>query len=337
MDPTSDTELLDITFKGVQRPATKALCVDEVIAGVVFLRQLAAADEIFAMAFEDFQETVCVTRHPDRSHRNWQALAVTLFDLGYELEDETTFAILTGQLAPAAQFSNDLQRITDTTATRAVLRTAGPPVPLRERVHPFLGARVLREQQSSILTSLQPPTRIYMQDQQRFVKRRAMCVDQCEKIKEKEARLHRAQERKIKEQARAAQHNRQSHELALRAAEEDQLLQDTIVSFRADPQKLAEKQKRTLLLKELEVLESAYDTDSRRMMKLRRQTRPDSPLSPKQHAKTPQPTVQRQPQQARSAPRGRLSPIRLKSNASIPFSYEAKDAKKKAAAAAKKK
>lgn len=310
MEPS---DCIEIIFKGLaDKPGRHSDAETAVITCLPFLQQLAAADRLFALAFQD-HAAECSQNTAEQTVKNWRALGVALFDHGYEVSDESTFAILSGQLAVAAQLSNDIQRIGDRGHQRSILQVVGPAVPVRQRVHPFRGVTVAATGKSVVA----PPTRIFMVEQPRFAKKRAICIDNMERLRDKEHKAQKLREKKEREAQQKAM-DTQKQDGSKDARAQDQYIQESMSMYRDDPQKMAEKSKRTELLRELERLETAYSYDERRMAKLRQQTHVDSPrrimATQTALAHTQQSIA------AVSEKRGRLSPMRLREESEIPFS-----------------
>uniref|UniRef100_A0A7S1R103 Uncharacterized protein n=1 Tax=Neobodo designis TaxID=312471 RepID=A0A7S1R103_NEODS len=303
-----ETQLaVDIIFKGLEKPRGAADATEHVISGHVFLQQLAEVDRLIAAALQDSPLAQRPTV-PEQYAVVWQSLTAALLDFGVEVPDEDVFAIISGQLATAAQLSNDIQRLNDKGYAAALLKPVGPRVPLRQRINPFRG------QQQTVKGVVPQGTRLYLHEQARFSKKRAIAVDNLERLRDKEMKQMKLKERREREAQQKSMEQAKSTEAAQHRSEQDEMMN----RFGADPKALAEKTKRTELLRELERLETTYSNDERLLHKLKReQTAQESP-----RRVAPPSSVLAQSSYALQASnaRGHLSPVVLREPSSIPFS-----------------
>ena len=333
-DPAGPTDIVETVaqslatcFRGldIPQPKLQSEAMQYIVGGIVFLHQIAIVDPVFKMVFRDVKDTVETTRTPEQFVKNWHALNAVLFDHGLEISADVTFSILAGQWHIAAQLALELQRLNDKSflGSRIVLHKVGPEIGVRLRLHPFLGQALSgpnatspsapqgRGRGQGIAASLiaREPTRLLIHDAQRFAKKRALVVEQLERLKLQEIKAQRLKERRDREAAKAAAEAAKSSEMAEQVAAQEQYLKESLLLYRNDPAKVAEKKRRTELLKELEALEAQAIQDQRRMAKMKRQS-------------SPRGRVAISPQGPSSAPPGaRLSPVRLKEAGAIPFSH----------------
>jgi hypothetical protein len=262
--------------------------MDLIVRGLAFLLQLTQVDPVLDAVFADFKEQL-ETRSPEQSNKNWQAIGTALFDHGLELPVEAMFAILAGRVDAAIQLAIDIHHLRDRSYTFTILQRVGPELNVRQRVHPFLGVVAGSATSSGATAAAAPargakafaagrePTRILVQDPQRFAKKRGYVVDQVERLREREVKAMRLRERKEREAAKLAAQNDEDGESAAQVAAQELYMRETLLSMRNDPSKVAEKKRKTELLKELERMESQYTQDERRLTKMRREQGLESP------------------------------------------------------------
>jgi hypothetical protein len=306
----NDAQCFEVIFKGLDRPKKNAEATEQCVSGLVFLLQLAEIDKLVATAMQDHEATIRGLTAETFS-RNWQTLSAALFDYGFEVPDEETFAIISGQLTPAAQLSHDIQRLNERGYQPIVLKGVGPRVPLRQRINPFLGVS------ATVKGVTLQGTRLYLQEQPRFSKKRAICVDNLERLRDKELKQQKMKEKKERESAQKALETQKAQEANQHRAEQDQYL---TTKFDVDPKAQAEKTKRTELLRELERLESAYTNDERKMAKLKREAAMESPRRVQAQAVSSLAQTHFALAQATEKRGGPLNPVRLREPSSIPFS-----------------
>lgn len=350
MDPA---QAVAMCFKGLEPCKSQTEAFQLIVGGVVFLQQLALVDPVFNMVFGDVRSTVETQRTPEQFTKNWQAFTAALFDHGLEVSAEVVFSILAGQWAVAAQLASELNKLNDpaAVASRVVLHRIGPALPIRNRLHPFLGqvapvatgavSSPTRKQGTGIsggavMAAAKEPTRVLLQDPTRFQKKRAYVVEQLERLKERELKAQRLREKKEREAARMAAEAAKSHELADQLAAQEQYLKESLLLYRSDPTRVAEKKRRTELLKELEALESQAASDQKRMARLKkeqhdvppRHEQTNSPNRRQDEIPVPEPASAAPVTETQTANQTRkkklTSPVRLKEPSAIPFAYHNK-------------
>ena len=312
---------LFLCFKGVDIPDSEEDRLNDIISCRVFLKLLAKSDNLFGMLWEDHKDTILSTKTPQQSVKNWRCLSAVLDDHGLEISPEVMFSIISGQETTAVQLANEIRSICDQTSDRQAVRRVGPAVPIRQRVNPFLGTMVTpgtaSQSHSKALLTAQSvnPTRLYVQDPSRFMRKRTLFVEQLEKLKEKEARQQRLKEKKEREAQQRLIEQQKRSEMQDQQKAQEQFINETLLLHRADPEKVAQKKRRTELLSQLEVLESAFTQDQKRLIKLRSRTGGSSPR--REERPTSNSPVKRP-----------ATPQRLRAATSIPFSKLPSSSKK---------
>ena len=326
MAESAEERQLAVIFKGLQQPTARSEIFDMIVSGVVFIQQLAITDKLFAMVYKDFHEQVeKMPPAADQCIKNWHVINAVLFDHGLEISDESTFAILAGQFHVAAVFANEIQRFTDKSFQRQLLIRVGPEVPIRQRVHPFLGQAVPTKSTSGargVSQLVAQPTRIFLADQSRFAKKRALMVDAHQKLVERELKAQRLREKAERASQKAVDEAKSQEAMASLA--KDKMMKDQLMMYSGDPDRMAEKAKRTELLKQLEMLETDYQADQKRMSRLKA-VGMDSPRRVIQAERALQTTEVLLTRKTGKV----VSPVRIKDESSIPFSHTPGAAQKK--------
>lgn len=293
----SDEKLYEKCFEGLDGTIPpRSEGINEIISGRLFLRHLARSDGLFNIMFEDNKDVVMANKSPEQSMKNWRIVQMCLDDHGLAVSDEVTFSIIAGQLVTAHQLVAELRGLAEDPddGERIVLHRVGPVVPVRQRINPFLPQPAAGERKGGTFaaSAAAQPTRVFVHDSQRYMKKRMHLVEQIERLKEKELKAQRLREKKEREAAQRAQEALKKKELAVQQQAQEQYIKETMLLHKADPGKVAEKQKKSELLTQLEILESAFTADQRKLLKLKKEAHVESPrattTSPERRPKSPQ-------------------------------------------------
>lgn len=241
---------------------------EEMVSGRWFIRQLCLSDRYFAVLAEDYLDTVLADRSPQQSIHNWNIVAVCLADNALAMNDEVLFRIMSGDAEVASALTEDIQTLREVlvrtaegssapvrTRWKVLMPTGQKPVPLKQRLNPFVAGR----------DSSRPPTIIRVYDADKLNKMRQLVVLQ---TRELETKLARARERKSQE-TRAAE-----------AAAQQKLLEEQMSSVNLQ---------KSDMLRLLENLEAKFGADEKRIHQMKKLTAStagssSSPLPPLQQA-----------------------------------------------------